>query len=294
MPGLKGRFVCVWNCLIFFVGEYSSVWPKICRVLSKIQWIFLREISGKNYFGRIFQKFCANQGILWNFALLSGILFCVRIALKKFTQVLSYVVCTQVRRHVHKKITIRRYGGEKPGRFVFGKSVLFTLGLGLTTPYSLGIFVWKFYQTFFTVSTEFWQRFEPQIRPTGLAINFLFVTAMTERKVRLCVKLFEFFRGRILIRFTWNLSPFVPNWVEILSWNFRKKPFRKNFSEILCKPRLSSTETCEMPPYFLQFYYGSVLHWKKFTQVLSYVVCTKVRRHVHKQITKKEDTERKS
>jgi len=62
MPGLKGRFVCVWNCLIFFVGEYSSVWPEICRVLFQIQWRFLGGISRKNYYGRTFQKFCANQG----------------------------------------------------------------------------------------------------------------------------------------------------------------------------------------------------------------------------------------
>jgi len=40
-----------------------------------------------------------------------------------------------------KKIRKRRYGGEKLGRFVFGKPVLFTLGLGLTTPYSLGVLV---------------------------------------------------------------------------------------------------------------------------------------------------------
>jgi len=65
----------------------------------------------------------------------------VRIALKKFTQVLSYVVCTQVRRHVHEQMTKGRHGEEKPGRFVFGKLVLFTLSLGLTTPYSLGILV---------------------------------------------------------------------------------------------------------------------------------------------------------
>jgi len=38
-----------------------------------------------------------------------------------------------------KKITKRRYGGEKQERFDFGKPVLFTLGLGLTTPYSFGI-----------------------------------------------------------------------------------------------------------------------------------------------------------
>jgi len=62
VSGLKGRFTCVWNCLIFFLGEYSSVWPKTCRVLSQTQWRFLPGISGKDDFGRIFQKFCANQG----------------------------------------------------------------------------------------------------------------------------------------------------------------------------------------------------------------------------------------
>jgi len=61
--------------------------------------------------------------------------------LKNFTQVLPQVVCTQVRRHVHKIITKRKYGEENPGRFVFGKPVLFTLGLGLTTPYSLGVLI---------------------------------------------------------------------------------------------------------------------------------------------------------
>jgi len=152
---------------------------------------------------------------------------------KKFTQALSYVVCTQARRNDRKRITKRRYGEEKPGRFVFGKLVMFTLGLGLTAPYSLGILVWNFYQTLVTVSIEFWMRFEPQIRSTRWAINFLFVTARAERKVRLCVKLFDFFRGWILIRLTWNLSLFVPNSMEIRGWNFRKKPFRKNFSEIL-------------------------------------------------------------
>ena len=199
---------------------------------------------------------------LWNFALLSEILSWVRIALKISAQVPSYVVCTQGRRHVHKQITERRYRVEKLRRFVFGKPVLFTLGQGLTTPYSLGTFVWNFYQTFVTVSTEFWMRFEPQIRPTGLAINFLFITARAERKVRVCVKLFHSFRGWILIRFTWNLSRVVPNSVEILTWNFRKKLFRENFSKILCKARLSSTKTCEISPYFRKFYYGSVLRWK--------------------------------
>jgi len=139
---------------------------------------------------------------MWNCALLSAILFWFCIALKKFTQVLPYVVCTQVRRHVHKQITKRRYGEGKPGHFVFGKPVLFTLWLGLTMPYSLGILVWNFYQTFVTMSIEFWLRFEPHIRPTRLTINFLFITTRAERKVRLCAKLLDFFRGWILVRLT--------------------------------------------------------------------------------------------
>ena len=130
---------------------------------------------------------------LWNFDLLSLILFWVRIALKKFTLVVSYVVCTQVRRQVRKQITKRRYGEENSGPSVFGKPVLFTLGLWLTTPYSLGILVRNFYQTFISVSVEFWLRFEPKICPTRLAINFLFITVRAERKVRLCAKPVWFF-----------------------------------------------------------------------------------------------------
>jgi len=179
------------------------------------------------------------------------------------------------------------YREENPSRFVFKKLVLFTLGLGLTTPYSPGLLVWNFYQTFVIVCIDFWLRFEPQIRLTRLTINILFISVRAERKDRSCVKLLDFFPWWILIRFTWNLSLFVPNSVDVLTWNFRKKQFCENYSKILCKPRLSSTKTCEILPYFLQFFSGSVLRWKKFTQVLSHVVCTKVRRHLHKWITER-------
>jgi len=227
------------------------------------------EFQEKNYFGRIFHKFywksrlsstetCEISPYFQQFY--SGSI----LRWKKFTQVLSYVVCTQVRSHVHKHITKRRYEEEKPGRFVFGKPVLFTLGLGLTTPYSFGILVWNLYWTFVVVSTELRLRFEPQIHPTRFAINFLFITARADRKVSLCVKLFDFIRGWILIRLSWNLSRFVPNSVEILTWNFRKKLLRENFHKFDWKPRLSSTETCEISPYFRQFNSGSVLRWKKF------------------------------
>jgi len=138
---------------------------------------------------------------------------------KLFTQVLSYVVCTLLRRHIHKKITKKRYRVENPGRFVFGKPIFSTLGLGLTTPYSPTLFVCKFYQRFVIECIEFWMRFEPQIHPKKIAINFLFIIAKVLRKVRLCVKLFDFFPRWILIRLTWNLSRFVPNSVKFLTWN---------------------------------------------------------------------------
>ena len=285
----EGSLVCetVW----FF--SWANTHPLDLKFVA-----FCPKFSGYSYVkfwentisGEFFRNFVQTKAIiyrnLWNFALLSETLFWVRTALKKFTQVLSYVVCTQVRRHVHKKITNRRYGGEKPGRFIFEKPVLFTLGLGLTTPYSLGILVWNFYQTFFTVSTEFLLRFEPQIRPTSLAINFLFFTARTERKVRFCVKLFDFFRWWILI-----LWPKICRvWFQI-EWRFLRGISGKNyFGRIFQK--FSANQGYPLPklvkfrPTFCNFILGPYCT-EKFTQLLSYVVCTQVRRHMHKQITKR-------
>jgi len=160
-----------------------------------IQSRFLRGISGKNYFGRIFINFVQTKAILYqnlcNSGILSAILFWNCIALKKFTQVLSYVVCTQVKI----KKSQKEVRGRKARTFVFRKHFLFTLSLWLTTPYSLCILVWNFYHTFVIVSIEFWMRFESHIRSTRFTINFLFITARAERKVRLCVKLFDFFIG---------------------------------------------------------------------------------------------------
>ena len=171
----EGLFVCETVWFFSWVNthpfdlKFVAFYPK----LSEDSYV---EFQQKTISEEFFRNFVQTKAILYqnlgNFALLSAILFWVLIALKKFTQVLSYVVCTQVRRHVHKQITKRRYGEEKPGRFVFGKPFLFTLGLGLTTPYSLDIWVWNFYQTFVTVSLEFWLRFEPEIHPIRLAINF--------------------------------------------------------------------------------------------------------------------------
>jgi len=263
-------FVCetLWFFSWVTTHPFDLKFVEFCPKFSGDSYVEFRE---KTISGEFFRNFMQTKAILyrnlWNSALIYAISFRVRIAQKKFTQVLYYVVCTEVMRHVHKQITERRYGEENPGRFVFGKPVLFTLGLGLTAPYSLGILVWNFYQTFVTMSIEFWLRFEPQIRPTRLAINFLFITARVERNVRLCAKLFDFFRGWKLIGLTWNLSRFIPNSVEIHTCNFVKKLFLENFLEILSKPR-PLPKLVKFRPYLCNFIPGPYCAEKIHTSTL--------------------------
>jgi len=255
--GLKWRFVCAWNCLIFFLGEYSSVWPEICRVLSQIQSRFLRGISGKNYFRRIFQKFCANQGSLpklvkfrptfCNFFLGS---YCLE---KVHTS--AFICCLhpgkETRPQTKNKKKIR---GRKTKTFCFRKnSFVHSLGLGLTTPYSLGILVWIFYQTFVILPIEFWPIFETQIRPTRFVINFLFITVKAERKVRLCVKLFYFFPRRILICLAWNLSLFFRNSSRFLREILGKNYFGRIFHKFCANQGYHLPKLMKFRPTFCNF-----------------------------------------
>jgi len=213
-----------------------------------------RVISGE-FFRNYVQTKAMLYRNLWNFAILSAILFWVHIALKilkQFTQVHSYVVCTLLRRHVHKKLQWRRYREEKPTRFVFGNSVFFTLGLVFTTPDSLCLLIWNFYKTFFIVLIEFWQRFEPQIRPTRFAINVLFITARAERKVRLCAKQFDFFPWGILIRLTWNLLYFT----QIQSRFLRGISGKKYFGTIFQKFWAIALVCSKFRPTFYNFILG--------------------------------------
>jgi len=139
------------------------------------------------------------------------------------------------------------------------------------------------------VLAEIWA----QICPTRFSVNFLFIIARVEKKVRLCLKLFDFFPRWILIRLTWHLSRFVPNSVQIVTWNLRKNYYGTMFLKFFEKPRLSSSKICKISSYFLQFYSLLKNCVEKFTQVLSCAVCTLRRRHVHKQITKRRSREEK-
>ena len=84
------------------------------------------EFQDKSITGEFFRNFVQTKAILyrnlWNFALLSEFLLWVHIALKKFTQVLSYVVCPQVRRHVHKKNHKMKIRVRKSRTFSFRKT----------------------------------------------------------------------------------------------------------------------------------------------------------------------------
>jgi len=170
---------------------------------------------------------------------------------------------------VHKQITKWRYRKENSGCLVFRKLVLFTLGLGLITWYSMSLLVWKFYQTFAIVCLEFWWWFEPEIPTTRFSINFLFIIARVESKVRLCMKLFDFFPKWILVRLTWNLLRFVPKSVDIFMWNFNNKLFQENFSEILRKPRLYPLQKIvKFCPTFCNFILGTY-SLKKYEKILA-------------------------
>jgi len=69
-----------------------------------------------------------------------------------------------------------------------------------------------------------------------------------KRKVCLCVQLFDFFPRWILIRFTLNLSHLFQIQWRFLHGILTKKLFPENFSEIICKPKLSSTKLCKIWP----------------------------------------------
>jgi len=116
------------------------------------------------------------------------------------------------------------------------------------------------------VSIEFWLRLEPQIRPTRFGINLLFITVKAERKVRLCVKLSDFFLRWILIRLTSNLSRFVPNSVNILTWNFRKKNyFGRIFTKFCANQDYPLPKHLKFLPTFCNFIQGSYCVQKNHT-----------------------------
>ena len=185
-------------------------------------------------------------------------LFCIRIALKKFTQVISYVFCTQVRRHVHKQ-TKRRYAKEKQ-HVLFSENQFCSVwvwNLLCLTPWCFSL---KFLLDVPNCVYWVWLGFEPQIRPTRLAIICLLITARVEGKVCLCVKLFHFFLGWIRI------------WPEIccvmyqIQWKFLRGFSGKNYSwrifQKFSADKGPLLKLVKFHPTFCNFYTRSVSRWK--------------------------------
>ena len=115
---------------------------------------------------------------------------------------------------------------------------------------------------FVTVSIEFWMRFEPQIRPTRLAINFLLITARSKRKVRLCENVW-FFSWVNTYPFDLKFVAFFPefsadSYVEfqekIISWEF--------FRIFLAIQRYPLPKLVKFRPTFCNFYSTFVMRWK--------------------------------
>ena len=79
------------------------------------------------------------------------------------------------------------------------------------------------------MSVEFWLRFDSQIRPTGMAINFLFITARAERKVRLCAKLFDFFSWANTHPFDLKFVAFCPKFSGDSYADFQEKTISGEF-----------------------------------------------------------------
>jgi len=103
------------------------------------------------------------------------------------------------------KRNTKRYKEKKAWRSVFGKtSFPVFFAVGIITPYSLGILIWNFNETFLIVCIELWLRFVPQTRSTKFAMNYLYIIVVTERNVRFCVKQFNHF-----------LTKYSSVWVEI-------------------------------------------------------------------------------
>ena len=120
----EGSFVyeTVWFFSWVNTHPFDLKFVEFCPKLYADSYVDFQEntISGQFFRNFVQTKVIIYQN-LWNFALLSAILFRVRIALKKFTQVLSYVFYTQVRRHVPNKITKKKYG-EKSQDVLFSEN----------------------------------------------------------------------------------------------------------------------------------------------------------------------------
>ena len=173
---------------------------------------------------------------------------------------------------ISKKKTGKSYKGEKPGRFFFQKNRFSSFVWSCSGTYYalfLGCLDLKFlpdipYCVYWDVA-----RFEPQIRSTRFVMNFLFIIATTEKKVRFCMKLFDNF-----------LTEYSSIWAEtcrvssqIMLWFFHKisigNSFWKMFQKLLALQGAPLFRCAKFFPNFCNF-------------ILSWYYTKKFQNHLHK------------
>jgi len=243
----------VWNCLIFSWQNNHPFDLKFVALCPKFSGDSYVQFQEKTISGEFFRNFVQTKAFLyrklWNIALLSEILFSNRIVLKKFTQVLSYVVCTQVRRHVRKENHKRKMRGRKARTFCFRKISFVHPRSGTYYALLLGYFGLKFLpdvlHRVYLVLVKIWAPDSShKIR------NKFFIHHCQDWKEGSFVCETVWF-------FSWaNTHPFdlifVAFWPKFSGDSYvefqEKNYFGRIFQKIVCKPRLSSTKTSEIPP----------------------------------------------
>jgi len=92
--------------------------------------------------------------------------------------------------------------------------------------------------------------------------NFLFITVMAIRKVRLCVKLFDFFSWVNTHPFDLKFVAFCPKFSGDPYMEFQEKTISGKIFINFVQTKTILYQNCEISSHFLKFYYRSVLRWK--------------------------------
>ena len=110
------------------------------------------------------------------------------------------------------------------------------------------------------MSIEFWLRFDPHIRPTRLAISFLLITVRVERKVRSCVKLFDFFSWVNTHPFYLKFVAFCPEFSGDFYMAFKEKTISGEFLiNFYANQSYPLPKHVKFRPTFCNFYFASIL-----------------------------------
>jgi len=191
--------------LFVFETVWFSAWVnthsfnlKFFAFCPKFSWDSYVKFQEKTISGEFFRIFVQTKAILqklWNFALLYAILFWIRITLTKI-HTSTFICCSGPGKEARPKINHKKkIRGRKTRTFCFRKTSFVHSWSGTYYALLLGCFGMKFLPDVRLcvdwVLAEIWAPDSSH----KIENKILFVTARDERKVCLCVKLFDYFVG---------------------------------------------------------------------------------------------------